>query len=546
MKTRFSATIWTFRMFHMLALDRKKLCPPFKRVKSNSDHYAHVGTRNDRTVSSEKIELSSKVDCISVLRSFLLSEELQAPYIFQRIRKWRISISCNNQSGVLYGVNRDDNINTIACNSSAIVRLYRPDFSIETVGTGGFTAYFDRITQIRDGATDCKRFEISQTAQMSASLPLLYTQTLDRHNSSTKQHFYCSYSLRPPNGSDLIVELRMPFSNDQLDQFCLEISAQSIRPKLIFIITKLDGSKTLLSLCNNNIPGGLSMQSNLKVWQGEKLEIDITVAKIFTNWNRSEDSERLLRYNFDVDANFIVSPVQVCTRLTSSSEQWQLSADGTQLLNTMTVPPDNTQTDCKLQLDAFTAARIVNNTKPASSVREISILSKADCWKLEVKLDKFSTVCGLKQLVLTASHWDSLAASVEHMQREVCGSNSQFEFRVEASLQAEGSGMSLAYSGVRSGFRARLSISSCVQSSAQSEQLVESPASVQSASSFFIFLVVLLSLANVFVLIFMFRKNIWRQVTHWIGAAQQRQAAQSVLNTSEADHLNLLSDVQDT
>uniref|UniRef100_A0A1I8G038 CUB domain-containing protein n=1 Tax=Macrostomum lignano TaxID=282301 RepID=A0A1I8G038_9PLAT len=146
-------------------------------------------------------------------------------------------------------------------------------------------------------------------------------------------------------------------------------------------------------------------------------------------------------------------------------------------------------------------------------------LSKADCWKLEVKLDKFSTVCGLKQLVLTASHWDSLAASVEHMQREVCGSNSQFEFRVEASLQAEGSGMSLAYSGVRSGFRARLSISSCVQSSAQSEQLVESPASVQSASSFFIFLVVLLSLANVFVLIFMFRKNIWRQVTHWIGAS---------------------------
>uniref|UniRef100_A0A1I8HDJ4 CUB domain-containing protein n=1 Tax=Macrostomum lignano TaxID=282301 RepID=A0A1I8HDJ4_9PLAT len=180
------------------------------------------------------------------------------------------------------------------------------------------------------------------------------------------------------------------------------------------------------------------------------------------------------------------------------------------------------------------------------SVREISNLSKADCWKLEVKLDKFSTVCGLKQLVLTASHWDSLAASVEHMQREVCGSNSQFEFSVETSLQAEGSGMSLAYSGVRSGFRARFSISSCGQSSAQREQLVESPASVQSASSFFIFLVVLLSLANVFVLIFMFRKNIWRQVTHWIDAAQQRQAAQPVLNTSEADHLNLLSDVQDT
>uniref|UniRef100_A0A1I8G2F5 Pecanex-like protein n=1 Tax=Macrostomum lignano TaxID=282301 RepID=A0A1I8G2F5_9PLAT len=92
------------------------------------------------------------------------------------------------------------------------------------------------------------------------------------------------------------------------------------------------------------------------------------------------------------------------------------------------------------------------------------------------------TVCGLKQLVLTASHWDSLAASVEHSQREVCGSDSQFEFRVEASQQAADSGNESRVQRVRSGFRAWLSISGCGQSSAQSEQLVESPAN-SSASS---------------------------------------------------------------
>ncbi|PAA66577.1 hypothetical protein BOX15_Mlig009843g2, partial [Macrostomum lignano] len=513
-----------------------RLCSGPPSISKNHDI---VDERNgSRLVSLKQSTLTSKTDCISSVQ-LTSSQSLQTQEDGHGIR---LSVNCTDNSGHINVVKNDLTVTRMQCDNGSFLfsLLKRVPVTLEAVGTGGFTAVLELVSVALEVEHFCSRY--TPTSDPWTANLLLYTR-LPLGFAGLHLRF-CRINMTTKPGHDLIVRLQMPFSNDYHETFCSEVGLLHYKPKLSFILSAPHTSNQMkLNLCNQDLPGGLQPQDKIRVSEGESLTIDVTMAtmsNLLTTFDHmpepGDDDFGSYAQGKTIDAFLTANQVEVCSRIDNSIEQWQLSADGTQLLTTVTVAPDNTQTDCKIQLDAFTAARIVNNTKPTSSVREFLKLSKADCWKLEVKLDKFSTVCGLKQLMLTASHWDSLAASVEHMQREVCGSDSQFEFRVEASLQAEGSGMSLAYSEVRSGFRARFSISGCGQSSAQSEQLVESPANSSFVSPALTALLVILALCNLLVVLYIFRAKIIRF------AASRSQRSRQLIYQTGTDGVNLINE----
>uniref|UniRef100_A0A1I8HCJ6 Cubilin n=1 Tax=Macrostomum lignano TaxID=282301 RepID=A0A1I8HCJ6_9PLAT len=495
-----------------------RLCSGPPSISKNHDI---VDERNgSRLVSLKQSTLTSKTDCISSVQ-LTSSQSLQTQEDGHGIR---LSVNCTDNSGHINVVKNDLTVTRMQCDNGSFLfsLLKRVPVTLEAVGTGGFTAVLELVSVALEVEHFCSRY--TPTSDPWTANLLLYTR-LPLGFAGLHLRF-CRINMTTKPGHDLIVRLQMPFSNDYHETFCSEVGLLHYKPKLSFILSAPHTSNQMkLNLCNQDLPGGLQPQDKIRVSEGESLTIDVTMAtmsNLLTTFDHmpepGDDDFGSYAQGKTIDAFLTANQVEVCSRIDNSIEQWQLSADGTQLLTTVTVAPDNTQTDCKIQLDAFTAARI------------------ADCWKLEVKLDKFSTVCGLKQLMLTASHWDSLAASVEHMQREVCGSDSQFEFRVEASLQAEGSGMSLAYSEVRSGFRARFSISGCGQSSAQSEQLVESPANSSFVSPALTALLVILALCNLLVVLYIFRAKIIRF------AASRSQRSRQLIYQTGTDGVNLINE----